>query len=229
MFSHFANFDTAGDFPHESGVYVIQHCDSGKIYIGATSDLYVRFSLHRSSLKYGHHSCRDLQSLYDLSPSLSVWYQPTNNEAEAFVLEQRAVDANRYSGMLLNVAINDVTNTQKGITRTLEQRQRAAEISRGKTHSKETREKISKLLEGRPVSEETRKAISESRKLFNQTEIGRAQILARAAKQHTPVMIDGVRYPSIPDAARILNIKYATVYSRLQKESFPNYIFLEKD
>src|SRR5258706_9893255 len=125
-----------------SGIYIILHKKSGKIYLGQAQNVRIRWNQHRSALKRGNHDNRYLQRAWD------------KYGAEAFqfkILERCAVDQldsreNHFleifmpKGICYNIAPN--AGTSRGIVRSEETRTRISAAHKDMRHSDETRRKI---------------------------------------------------------------------------------------
>jgi hypothetical protein len=46
----------------QSGVYVIRHCPSGRVYVGSSRNIATRWANHRATLNSGRHGNRGLQA-----------------------------------------------------------------------------------------------------------------------------------------------------------------------
>jgi len=117
-----------------TGAYVLTHTESGKVYIGSTSDFNKRRSSHIGHLKANIHGNRNLQECYNTSPHFHFKFYLTGrtNDTEArqkaFDLEQEMLD--HYSGTnnLLNRSPNSRTN--KGVVATEETRVKISAASK---------------------------------------------------------------------------------------------------
>lgn len=116
-------------------------------------------------------------------------------EEDAFELEKYYIElhgkATNYTGTLLNISSGGegCSGTYNKILKTL---------------SQETLEKYRKASTGKILSDETKKVMSEKAK-------------SRISNRHTPVIVYGVEYPNIKDAAKSINISYTRLSYKLAR------------
>lgn len=173
-----------------TGTYCITIIDTGSIYIGSTNNLAQRIMYHMSTLRCNRHRNYKLQEAYNTSDDIEILVKPTETVNDAQALEQHLVDYFKDTGYLCNIAIADVTRSRLGRPLTDEHKRIIGVAHRGKP----------RYDLRRPMSETAKQQGSVSRKAFYQTEKGKETLLARS----NPVTIDGIYYPSISEACRIL-------------------------
>lgn len=129
MTNHLDNFrDDVRAWRYEDGnnlpgVYILQHVNTGKFYVGSTQSLYMRRAFHFSKLKNGTHINKPLQKLYNEDPEFKFIVIITRTKEEALLKEQEIVDLYHGDEKLLNVA-KDVFVSARGTTRSEETRQK---------------------------------------------------------------------------------------------------------
>lgn len=67
------------DTRNVSGIYAIRHKNSGKVYVGSSVNIHVRWKQHKSSLKHRRHHCVRLQR---------AWNKYGEEAFEFFILEK---------------------------------------------------------------------------------------------------------------------------------------------
>lgn len=90
-------------------VYGIRNKETGKIYIGSTSDIRNRLSCHYSSLKYGYHYNKLLQNdwnLYGKNMFETIEFESFDSKEESIKREQELIDL--YNGYNLRPADLDL-------------------------------------------------------------------------------------------------------------------------
>ena len=92
----------------------------------------------------------------------------------------------------------------------------------GHKHSEESKKKMSESRTGKKRSKETRQKISKSLK-------GNPKLSATVSRRNKkPLEIDGIKYNSLDDASKALNISTPTIRKRANSDNYPNYKFLQK-
>lgn len=209
--------------------YALLHPSTGGVYAGSTGDLYHRISQHRTKLRTGTHSNRNLQAAYDQNPTFTLRFKITETVEEAIVVEQTILDTFLPLGNLLNVS-TDATKGGKGHVVSDSAKERIRQASQLQFSTEDSREAQSdrsrKKWEdpefrakhiGRAESLEKKQQISSSLKVRWKDPEYRNRALAERATRRKPVTIDGVDYPSVNDAVTALNIPRSTLFSRLKK------------
>lgn len=123
-----------------SGIYAIL-APNGRIYIGSSANVRIRWTQHVNALKRGDHSNAPLQRTYDKYRSGFVFtLLETCAIAELIVREQAHIDSFDFS-QLLNVAVMADSPTRgREVPDATRAKMRRAAL--GRTHSSETRAKM---------------------------------------------------------------------------------------
>lgn len=207
--------------------YALHHDKSGKVYVGSTGNLYVRMSQHRTDLKRGVHKNSNLQSAFNDDPSFSLSYLPTDTKEQATEVEQSLLDQHLDSGILLNIA-SDATNPGAGVIISDEQKEKLRIAALNQFSSLDNRQRHSEIIKqkwqdpkyrqkntGRALSEESITKISDS--LTKRYKENPEILVKQAEGRKRPIVYDGVTYPSVTDAGRLLGIPISTLHSRVNR------------
>jgi group I intron endonuclease len=150
-------------FPKQAGfvVYAIKAADSGKVYVGSTSNLSRRLSEHRHKLKVGSHVNKRLTIAYELGglESLKFAVLECCNSDNAMARETfwiKSLDAFKNG---LNQS-PEADGTGRPVTD--ETRRKIGNTSRGRIASEETRRLISIASKNQPSS--SRKAAGDKKR-----------------------------------------------------------------
>lgn len=202
------------DAPKAPGVYVLYTPDT--FYLGSTKELQQRFQKHLQHLARGTHPTEKLQSSYDQhNGQVQLAYKVTENRDAAYDLELEMLQAAKGHPALAN-KVTESSRGPVGMVHTEETRRKmgqhmiGSKLNVGRKHSAETRAKKSLImlgnqhLKGFKFSDEQRKHVSE----------GVRNSPHRRNKRL--VVIEGVEYDSIQDAAEQLGINYSTLRDRLR-------------
>lgn len=181
--------------------YLILHLDTDKAYVGSTNDLSRRCNENLKDLRNNEHKNSNLQIEYNKSPNIAIVYHPCQNVTEAQFIEQKIVDELDQKNLVFNIATNDVLLTRKGCKL-----------------SEEHKEALRKSNENRIVTEESKQKMSESQKRFFNTEEGKLRVKEIQKLHGKLTTIDGVTYPSVNEASKVLGIPYTTLNRRLNKK-----------
>lgn len=150
---------------HKSGIYIITNTITGKVYIGQSKSLTIRWRQHKSKLKANKHPNQHLQYAYNQYGLEAFKYEileectlEQRNEREIYWIEYyKSTDPNYgynlQSGGCQNQTISP--ETKEKIVHDL--------LNRGPM-SEETKRKISEANRGHIMSEEQRQQISERQK-----------------------------------------------------------------
>lgn len=210
-----------------NGVYLIYHDKSRKVYVGSSGMPGLRTCRHMILLKGNRHDNPVFQKLYDEDSNFHFVYYTVDSRDAAYKLEQALVDYYFPTGNLINIGL-DVRAPNRGRVASAETRakQRAAKL--GVARSEEAKRKVSEGMMGRLQSDETRLKLSIARKGKAQPEHIAEMCRERNRLRSKSVSINGVVYPSIRDASRILNIPRANVKTRLRtsNEKWKDWFFM---
>lgn len=117
-----------------SGIYQIRHMTSGKVYVGSSGNIPVRWRLHRRELRQGVHHSQKLQRAWN------------KYGADAFVFEVLAEcsipslrSREQHWMDTLNAFTSGYNCTAKALEHSEEVRARLAQSAKGRTATSETR------------------------------------------------------------------------------------------
>lgn len=172
------------------GVYLIRNLKNSKGYVGGTTDINRRWTIHKCNLNSNKHGNSHLQSDWNLYGKQCFEFQIIELcESDVLILkEQKWIDFYNSvnSALCYNVCLvvgsgkgirhtdtsrKKISMANKGRIRSLEARLRYSVAKSGKRHplwkkhhSKETRLKMSHAHSGKKFSEEHKRKISEANK-----------------------------------------------------------------
>ena len=155
-----------------SGVYRIFHKDSGKSYIGSSSNISSRFRQHKHELRKGIHKNKKLQNAWSKYGEIAFEFEVVevvHNEEDLVCIEQRYIDATNCVVVGFNLR-STAGRERAGVKHTAESIEKMSKAQKGKVISSEHREKLRIAFAGRKFSDEHRNKISEAK-----TGIKRAQ------------------------------------------------------
>ena len=182
------------------GIYGIRNINSGKIYIGKSTDIKSRFSFHKSKLKHNKHFNDHLQEDWNLYGEFNFEFiileeclKEELNEKEIIyvkkIKEENKIYNMRDGGaggkFFDDYAKNKLSKSNSGKTTPEDVKEKISEALRGIKRSEETKQKLSQIANCRTdeqiqkTAEARRKAgynISEEQ-LNHMKEIGRSQRL----------------------------------------------------
>lgn len=126
------------------GVYVIEHIESGRVYVGSSNAIVARLCKHRSQLRHNAHHSLKLQNAWNKYGETAFAFKTILICAEEDLVarEQEAIDSYRAASRR---GFNILPN---------------AGGTRGYKHSEEARANMSRAQTGRVVSAETRAKIA---------------------------------------------------------------------
>jgi len=185
----------------QQGVYKLIHKESGKVYVGSTSDLYERVHNHATDLLSGNHKNRNLQDCFNSSQEFNLEFTETKGSTGELrtSLEQAEIDTLLPTGKLLNMALN-AKAPWTGQKRPPQVGAAVSKANRERVHSLESRKKMSEARTGKKQSPET---ILKRRETMG---LGK-------------VIVNGVEYASFPDADRKLGLGPGTTGGRVASSS----------
>jgi hypothetical protein len=143
----------------------------------------------------------------------------TENREEAYKLEQKLLDENRGSPLLLNVA-KDAKASRTGLPWSQEVRDKIAKSKTGQTLTPEQAYKAGSAWRGKTLPEEMKRKMSESHLGHSVSADCRDKISAANSRK---VEIEGVVYNSSRDAARAYGLSPATVVNRLNSNQHQDW------
>ena len=143
------------------GIYMIQNTINGKIYIGQSIDIELRFKSHKNKLERGNHDNIHLQK---------SWRKYGKEKFEFDILceceEEKLNETEEYyifELMTYNSRIGYNKNYGGSSGRpTEETKKKLSEAGKGRQHTEETKKKMSEAKKGKSFSEEHRKKLSEN-------------------------------------------------------------------
>lgn len=203
------------------GVYIIFPGSSDKAYIGSTSMLRRRISMHRGFARRRSHQTIALDGEFSRLEESSNAYvcffsiDEAGYEDIAYVFEQELITALWDSGILLNRGSN------------------ALKPLLGTHPTEETRKKLSLSMHESKryiqlFTQEARKNLAESRRRFflehPEVAISMRGGLNRAAKA---VLVNGVKYDTSTEAAEALGVPYNSFRRMLRYPKYTNITFLD--
>lgn len=213
--------------------YLIVVEDVPVVYAGSSRSGRRRMSEHISELRRNIHPKKPLQDAYNSGMKIWAYIRLTESEDEASDLEQWMIDELHTHSWCCNEAVD----ARKAWVR----REGHIWAFTDKTHSEETRELISVArlkyfqthdhpMLGKKHSEESLRNFSEGAKNRVPSEAWLSSIRKAAKRNAGPkhhnaraVVIDGVEYGCVRDAADALGIKYSTVYWRVMNDH-PDFV-----
>lgn len=162
------------------GTYEIVNLANQTRYLGSSTDIPLRFSSHRSTLRRGTHRNGHFQNAWNKYGEQSFAFRilqetpvETKLVAEQELLDKafgdkiplynisRTADAPLFGRHLSDEVKKKISEKNTGKKRTEEQNLRKSESQRGRKHTEETKHKISLAQLGRPKSAEHTKRMSE--------------------------------------------------------------------
>lgn len=245
------------NFPASPAVYMLVHKVSGHFYIGSSSNLADRLRTHRYNLRIGKHKNDRLSDCYTEWGDFEVRYELCRDGDEALDREEDLISKFRNQDLCCNLgtgtravwehgmpqSVKDKISSfhkgrdygedfrsmrsrlMTGVPRTDSEKRKISESLRGRTRPAEVCQKISEGRKGWQPTDDTRERMS----LAKKGKPGQPnQLAAMKAAISKPVMVEGVRYSSITDAAKTLGIAVSTAKQRIESrtERFKNWYLL---
>lgn len=223
------------------GVYLIHHLATDQVYLGSTGAVEERIRIHMGTLRRDQHFVKDLQSVYNESQLVDVYYHPTTTRKEAYELEQALLDQHIGQPYLFNVAPTATSQTgfkhsdetkrkMSEVRSTPEMRELMANVHRGRVLTDEHKAAISAGGKGRVVSQETRDLLSSIHKgVKRSAELG-AQVSATKRARAKKISINGVIYRGASEAHEMIGVGRSTIEYRLNSKepAWKDWIRLEE-
>lgn len=190
-YAHKGRHGKKNPLKNQPAAYVIIHPTTEKMYIGSTGDLSGRCSENLKNLRNNEHKNKPLQENYNKEPLIGIAYVPCKDVEEAQNIEQHLVKEIYKDNKVFNVAIENTKLT--GVGRKL---------------SKEHVDILKQSNINRDVSLDTKEKMRQSKLRYDATEEGKKRIAELAARSSKPITIDNIKYDSISEASRQLNITW---------------------
>lgn len=147
-----------------SGIYIILHQKSGKIYIGQAQNVSKRWGEHKRALNHNQHINRHLQHAWNKYGAKAFQFKILERCAinQLDEREQHYLDLYMPKGLCYN--INPNAKTTRGMECSEETKRKISIANTGKSPDKTTRRKLSEAMKGRSFTAETRQKMSEANK-----------------------------------------------------------------
>ncbi len=147
------------------GIYLIRNTITGKVYIGSSINIAVRWRHHINGLKAGRHKTPHLQSSWNQYGEAAFSFEVLKrcDPTELLVEEQRFIDQYKAADREFGYNTSPVAGTCLGVKRTPEARAKMSAAKIGEKHPNygkplpdSTRKKIGKANSGRKHTEESK-------------------------------------------------------------------------
>lgn len=127
-----------------SGIYVILHKKSGKIYLGQAQNITHRWKQHRWALNRGNHDNQYLQRAWDKYGAKAFQFKILERCAvdQLDEREQHYLNIHIPKGCCYNIAC-DVSHPNRGRNLSIEHKRKIGDVHKGRILSAEHRHKIS--------------------------------------------------------------------------------------
>jgi group I intron endonuclease len=142
------------------GIYQIKNIVNGKCYIGQTIDLYNREHTHFYSLENNKKYNKHLQYAWNKYGKNNFVFSVLLYCEEFELTKYERFFDNYYKELNLSYNIRECVDSNKGITFSLETKEKMSKSAKGKSKSEKTRKKMSESKKGRIISEDTKKKLS---------------------------------------------------------------------
>lgn len=138
-----------------TGIYAIQHVESGKRYIGSAVNFTERWGSHRHHLRRGTHHSRHLQSAWNKYGEAAFAFTKLLVCAKEHLLmyEQRCIDGYDSFNRKFGYNAAPTAGSCLGMKHTEATKAKLRERNTGRVASAETRAKLSKVHLGRKMPE----------------------------------------------------------------------------
>lgn len=135
-----------------SGIYVILHKKSGKIYLGQAQNIRLRWNKHRSELNLNKHPNPHLQAAWNKYGAKAFQFKILERCSieQLDIREQHYLDIYAHQDNCYN--LSSQAGTVRGIKRSIETRKRISEALKGHRLSAQTRLKIGVANRGKTKS-----------------------------------------------------------------------------
>lgn len=184
----------------QPAVYVIEHIETDKVYIGSTKNLLRRCKENINCLENNKHKNKPLQQAYNKNNNINIYYNTCDSKEEADFLEQKVVTILNKHDKVFNLAVIDTKIT-----------------GRGRKLSEEHKNILKNSNINRVVTNETKLKMRQSQLQYCQSEKGIERINKLIEDRSKPIELSGVKYKSMSEASRQLNVSWSTINRRIKK------------
>lgn len=148
--------------PDQSGIYVIRHIESGRVYVGSSVRFSRRWAAHLRALGRGAHHSRVLQRAWVKYGARAFAFEIVERVDDSTMLlqrEQHWIDTLRPAFNACKTA-----GSQLGMTHSLAAREKMSSAQRGKNKTPEHQAAINAALKGRSLSAGCRSLLAEAQR-----------------------------------------------------------------
>jgi group I intron endonuclease len=175
----------------KSGVYLIRHIESTKVYVGSAIDVELRFKQHRSMLRRGKHHSPHLQNAWSLygedAFEFVIYLETLPTKTALLATEQRALD--RFAGYSYNCCPK--AHSRQGDTQSAKTKQILREIGQATAATPEGRAHILAMTRLAQESPEARLAMREAILRDSNSAKGRKRRSRTATRLHREGKLGG--------------------------------------
>lgn len=136
----------------QSGIYGIFNMTNGKVLVGSSQDIPVRFKNHRNEAKRGEHYNPHFQRAWNLNGEASFEFRILEECSVDMLLVREDAWMNHFNSLNDKFGYN-TKNANRPIFST-ETRQKISEANRHRVYTQETIEKLRKAATGKHLSSE---------------------------------------------------------------------------
>jgi group I intron endonuclease len=149
-----------------TGIYCIEHKDSGKKYIGSAVRITRRFNDHKRELRYGVHGSLYLQNAWNKYGGAAFEFRKllVCSKENLIMYEQICMNHYQVCDRERGFNISPTAGSSLGVYPSVETRAKQSAAKKGRALTQEHRANISVSLMGHAVSEETRAKFSKANK-----------------------------------------------------------------
>lgn len=227
------------------GAYVIEHVNSGMLYVGSSGNLAKRKIDHKYELKKGTHSNPRLQILFNENAALKWRFWITETREEAYDTEHKILMHLQQEQKHLNIAV-DVRNSGIGHVNPDGWEEMISELNKGnkyaigRTASIVQRAKASERMQAHNANPEfaAKKAAASSARfkgVAQTPEVIAARVAGmlksdKYAKRNKRVSVDGEIFPSAASVARAKEMSKSTVKYRINspEQEWKDWFYLSE-
>lgn len=186
-----------------SGIYVIRHSDSDRVYVGGSVNVTARRKVHLNSLRQGKHHSTKLQRAWDKYGEAKFTFLPIIwcGREDLMFYEQRAIEAFGAYASGFNCVPTAGSPHNPVFTKETREKMSRARAGRkpalGYRHTLADKEKMSASRLGRPIHPNTRAALDANRGAMRGKKHSREAIMkmieSRRGKKHSAEWIENIR------------------------------------